>query len=132
MADLLRALVLGEVPPSIRGSRFPRIERGAYPTDLRVEDGSPDEAAVEEIRMLSFRDARRWLYDVFPDLWPTLGPCAGMSVVDVGVERTIRVSTGGWSGCEEVIEAVLSHPALASYCEERRRGGGYTFVLPSP
>lgn len=46
---------------------------------------------------------------------------------------TLNISTGGWSGNEEIISAMQSNFIFWSLCwESHRRGGHYTFKLPSP
>lgn len=132
--DLLRALLTRGVPGSLQ-SHIPRTREGAYPLHLGIDDdGYPSEDKVEEIRLVSFRDAPRWLHDEFPRLWRSLGPCARIDVSETTDLMDLPalkfyVATGGWSGCESVIYAVLGHPILSSYCRERRSGGGYTFVI---
>jgi hypothetical protein len=129
VTDLLEALLVGRVPESIRGG-WPRDEDGTYPVDLEVDEhGYPSDEKVEEIGMVSLRDARRWMHDEFPRLWGTVR-YGHVEVEDEGDALRVYVATGGWSGCEDVIEAVLGHLAMRSYCRERRSGGGFTFRVP--
>lgn len=131
-AKLLNSLLIRTVPYSLQ-SRYPRISNGTYPVDLEIDDGYPSEAAVETIAMVSFRDARRWLRDMFPKLVAEL-PCASVVVTDVEdwdrPAKQIAFSTGGWSGCESVIGAVLDHPIMRRHLAQENRGGHYVFILP--
>jgi hypothetical protein len=132
---LLDALLTRKIPSSIVGDPLPRVHEGTYPTDLEIDgDGYPNEDRVDEIGMVAMVDARRWLHDEFSELWASI-PSAGISGREVQdtmgrAAKEIRIATGGWSGCESVIDAVLKHVMMARYCTERRVGGGYTFVVP--
>lgn len=48
--------------------------------------------------------------------------------------RKLYISTAGWSGNEEVIQAIQSNWQLMMYWEQSRRGGHYIFEfkLPQP
>ena len=47
--------------------------------------------------------------------------------------RTYHVSTGGWSGNEEILEAMRRNYLFWAVCwREHRRGGHYIFTLPDP
>jgi hypothetical protein len=47
--------------------------------------------------------------------------------------RVIHVSTGGWSGNEDILEAMHANLMLwATTWTEHRRGGHYTFEVPTP
>lgn len=59
----------------------------------------------------------RWLY---PDYFTTVGG------------GKYSVSTGGWSGHEELIGAMQANLMFWSLCwEESRRGGHYKFEIPA-
>jgi len=112
-----------------------RVEKGTYPTDLEIdEQGYPSDAKVEEITMISWKDTRRWLHDEFPRLWDQIpyGSVRTEETKDIADEPALEiyVATGGWSGCESVIYAVIGHFALRRFLEQRLSGGGYTFVVP--
>jgi len=131
---LLDALLTGRTPDSVR-SRLSRQFEGTYPIDLEIDRGYPSEEKVEEIRLIAWVDARRWMHDEFPRLWQELVDYGyievreGKDIVDAPALE-IYVATGGWSGCESVIDAVLDHVALSNYCKERKSGGAYTFIVP--
>ena len=134
MSDLLDALLTGRAPSSLH-SRMARQAEGTYPTDLEVEGAYPSEEKVEEIRLIAWKDARRWLHDEFPRLWASVSFRDGVDVEETTSTAgqpalKIRVATGGWSGCEDVIDAVLSHFALRHYLRETLSGGAYTFIVP--
>ena len=44
--------------------------------------------------------------------------------------KQIEFVTGGWSGAEDLIEAILSTPARMLYYKEWRRGGYHLFEVP--
>lgn len=47
--------------------------------------------------------------------------------------RTYRLATGGWSGNEDLINAMSENAVFWSLCWlSARRGGGYDFKLPKP
>lgn len=135
--SLLDALLTGGIPGFLQ-SRMPRAEQGPFPTSFDVDQyGYPSEQVEDHIRMIPYTRAREWLHDVFPDLWRTL-PSASIKVhsvrdaytVEPRMTKHIRIATGGWSGCESIVNAVLDHFALQVYLTEQRCGGGYTFEVP--
>lgn len=128
--ELLDALLTGGIPSSILGNPLPRVRNGAYPTDLDVDaDGYPDDDRIDEVAMVAMMDARRWLHDELPHLWDSIRR-GRVSTRETFGGKEIHVYTGGWSGCESLINAVLKHIMMARYCKEQTRGGGYTFVVP--
>jgi hypothetical protein len=47
--------------------------------------------------------------------------------------RTYHVSTGGWSGNEEILSAMQDNLIFWMVCwQEHKRGGHYVFELPNP
>lgn len=138
MSDLLDALLLGRTPTSLRKDGLIYIPRqiGTYPETLDVDaSGYPSEAAVEACQMVGSRDIQRWMLYVFPLLAKSI-PYAGVQTRTVddevdGESLEITFATGGWSGCEDFIHAVLRNFFIKSFfLKEQRRGGGYTFVVP--
>lgn len=99
---------------------------------LDVENDWPSDEPLDRIRAigLDFEAASRFLAEDFERL-------AGELVhATVGREPDeydpgwdlIHFSTGGWSGCESFIEAVLEVEAIrALHYEAWQRGGHYTF-----
>lgn len=119
---LLQSLLVGELPHKCR-SRLPR-KVGSYPTDLEIEDGYPSEGAIEAVRCVGFSQARQWLREEFPALAEQL-PCAYVEVDEDEEGMKIDFSTGGWSGCEDLIGAVEANLALSYYIRSWQRGGHY-------
>lgn len=102
-------------------------------------DGYPSEAALEEIRRLREATPQQlqefMLYSFVP-----LAEEIRMGTVRAwwrtdelfGCERLrIEFTTGGWSGCEDFIDAVLSVPMIRMcYYYMWRRGGYFAFEVP--
>lgn len=100
------------------------------------KDGYPDEGIIEEIRALPFEHARQFLREDFPLLAKEL-PCSSIRVKEVqdddslhGKELEIIFTTGGWSGCEDFISAVLGNFLLRVYYWQWNRGGRHVFRVP--
>lgn len=129
---LLDCLLTNRIPSSLNGSV--RATGGPYPEDLEVDDnGYPNDEVVELIPLISMDKADAWLRDEFPALMLQV-PYAKVWVKDIGGPRplkSITVVTGGWSGCESVVWAVLEHQVMKMYLHEEMRGGQYTFVVPA-
>lgn len=91
-------------------------------------DGYPTESALERIRKWSWKDFRGlWLF--LKSIW---------SYPDRAVERRVLpseewflgdsncyLSTGGWSGNEDVIGALRRNPLFWSFCWRASRAGGH-------
>ena len=45
-------------------------------------------------------------------------------------ERIYSISTGGWSGNEDIIRVLIDEPLWSIYWEESRRGGHYKIAIP--
>ena len=88
------------------------------------EDGYPTEEALERIRkwpdtdLPGLLDYCRSLW-YYPDYW---GPRKD-------APDLLDISTGGWSGNESVIEAMMDHWIWFVAWESSRRGGHYTLDL---
>jgi hypothetical protein len=138
-ADTIMALAGGLLPvrrclASLCRGRV-RVGHGAFPDDLEIEDGYPSDARVGEIGCVSIRDARRWLRDVMPAAINAL-PCGGAEVepsVDAFGKASLRITvvTGGWSGVETIIDAVLDHFVMRMCLRETKSGGRYVFEVPA-
>jgi hypothetical protein len=106
------------------------------PDDLNIDDdGYPDEAVLEQIRTAdTIGTGARWMVETFPRLAETL-PCSTCEVEDVQniigrPAKRIHFSTGGWSGCESFVEAVLGNVMLrVMYFYAWRRGGHHMFEV---
>jgi hypothetical protein len=110
-----------------------RLEHGAFPDDMEIEDGYPSDDRVDEIACVSIRDAVRWLRDVLPHAVNAL-PC-GRATVEPFDDRgrsmlRITVITGGWSGVESIVYAVLDHLIMRQFVAEQHRGGLYILEVP--
>lgn len=111
-----------------------RLDHGSFPTDMEIDDGYPEDARVDEIACVSIRDARRWLREVFPHVVNEL-PC-GCAEIEPFVDDfdrpslRITVATGGWSGVESVVYAVLDHAIMRQYLDAQCSGGKYVFAVP--
>lgn len=104
------------------------------PDTLDVDDdGYPDEARLAEISAAdAVEDGARWMVETFPKLAASLG-YGHVDVTDVfgEPEKRIEFSTGGWSGCEDFIAAVLQNTMLnAMYYHSWQRGGHHEFRVP--
>ena len=105
------------------------------PDTLSVYSGPyPDEDRLAQISAAdSIKDGPRWLVDTFPKLVTELAPYGQCEVTHgVGIlgnpEFVISFSTGGWSGCEDFIDAVLQNTMLnVMYYSAWKRGGHYEF-----
>lgn len=90
-------------------------------------DGYPTEEELAEIRAET--DVRKW-FDLVRACWwcPEFGFHEVAGPEDV---VTFRLSTGGWSGNEEVIAAMKEneHWLWKRAWESTRRGGHYEFVV---
>ena len=127
---LLESLLLGKLPQTVKGSSLPRIKEGAFPTNLQVSwDGYPNDDRVEEITLVAATRCREWLHDVLPEVWK-IGYRGKVHIEDSEHSRDVYVSTGGWSGCESVIDAILRNFFMRYYLTTSTTGGGYIFTVP--
>ena len=105
------------------------------PDTLDVEDGYPSEERIQQIRVSNdVVNGPQWLVNTFPCLVNDMG--YGRCTVSDGTDelhspvKIVQVSTGGWSGQEELISAV-EHSLLGTfYLFSWRRGGHYEFRVP--
>jgi hypothetical protein len=103
-----------------------------FPDTLDVDENDyPDDERLKEI---SQADAvgvgGRWLVKVFPGLVESLS-YGTVTVTELEDETSIRVATGGWSGIEDLIAAVLGNALLRlMYYAAWNRGGVHFFVVP--
>jgi len=92
-----------------------------------MSDNYPTEDELKRLREWDFNDMRGW-FDFAKSVgnyWPddhywTEEP-----------DGTIHVSTGGWSGNEDIIDAMSENFICWTQCwQVHRRGGHYEFKLP--
>jgi hypothetical protein len=137
--DLVSALAGG--PPFVRFALSSlcrgriRMDHGAFPDDMEIDDGYPNDARVDEIGCVSIKDARRWMRDVLPNAINAL-PCGRAEVepfVDDFGKPSLRITvvTGGWSGVESIVDAVLDHFVMRMCLRETKIGGLYVFEIPA-
>ncbi len=108
------------------------------PDTLDVDDdGYPDDARLEQIRTAdSVGTGGRWLIETFPELAKSLGYAScevtdGLDILD-HPEKRITFSTGGWSGCEDFIAAVLGNLMInMMFYYSWQRGGHYELRVRS-
>jgi hypothetical protein len=127
---------LAAIPKLTPPRRFRQMTSGKIVIEID-EDGYPDEASLQAIRTANLgREGGRWLAEELTKAYALIpyGKCA---ITDIdndfyGPCKEIRLVTGGWSGCEELIGAILNNPALRSlYYAKWERGGAFTFVVPT-
>jgi hypothetical protein len=89
-------------------------------------EGYPDEVELETIRKWPWKDCVGLLEYVKERWWePDWGWTEDNGIIDV--------STGGWSGNEDLIGAMQDNTMFWMLCwESSRRGGHYEFTLPLP
>lgn len=58
-----------------------------------------------------------------------MGRAGHLGEVDDGHKR-VTLTTGGWSGAEELVAAVLAHPAMRDMHDRWERGGLFSFLVP--
>ena len=101
---------------------------------LLDEDGYPTAEALDIIQLWSYDDPTGW-FEFIKQLWNMVE--WGWEVVrqphsnrpEVAVDR-YYISTGGWSGNEDVIRAMMKNTMLWSFnWVSSRRGGHYVFEV---
>lgn len=106
------------------------------PTSLELDQyGYPPEEWLASIRDArpTMAEAAQWMRETLPDLVANVGygrvtmdffPQAQHSV------HELRIATGGWSGMEDLMSAVMGNIALVYYWQSTHRGGLYVFQVP--
>ena len=106
------------------------------PTTLELDEYGypPDEwlASIRDARP-TMAEAAQWMRETLPDLVGKVG--YGRVAFDTystptGPVHELRIATGGWSGMEDFLSAVMSNVALAYYWQSTHRGGLYVFQVP--
>lgn len=85
----------------------------------------PDDAILEQIRTADSVET------TFPKLAAELAPYSLCELSDDDEYHIITFVTGGWSGCEDFIGAVLGNMMLrVMYYSAWKRGGWHEFRVP--
>jgi len=101
-----------------------------YPSILHDETGDyPSEEALEFVKNF---DVKKFgclaLAEFIENIW--WNPEFGFSITDGEKKKTLRLSTGGWSGNEEIICVMKENVIFWSICWVlTRRGGHYEFEI---
>lgn len=96
-------------------------------------DGYPSDQALDKIASWDYNDPKGW-FEFIRELWHlrSWGWTEGYfkdSIYDPE-KYTYHISTAGWSGNEDIIRAMQTHPILWDNAWlETRRGGHYVFEL---
>jgi hypothetical protein len=106
------------------------------PTTLELDEyGYPHDEWLASIRDArpAMADAAQWMRETLPDLVSKVGygrvtmdffPQAEHSVYE------LRIATGGWSGMEDLMDAITGNWRLMYFWESTHRGGLYVFRVP--
>lgn len=87
-------------------------------------DGYPTDEALDKIRDWDYNDINGW-FDFIKSIW---WAADWGWTVEYG---NLAISTGGWSGNEEIIDAMHKNYILWNMSwHEHRRGGHYRFTIP--
>lgn len=91
---------------------------------IEIEDSYPTEESLEEIKKLTFEEAKEFILSLNDeDL-----PYASIWRKDTEDEIVVYYATGGWSGNEDIISAMLSNPNINMFLySEWHRGGRHGF-----
>jgi hypothetical protein len=104
-----------------------------YPTEQeleRIRSWAKDSAAAKEpLQFTALMDYLRGIW--WMPTWGFHGPHeAKDEFFDTNIRR-YQLSTGGWSGNEDLIEALQQNFFFWSFCwQSSRRGGHYVFEIP--
>ena len=89
-------------------------------------DGYPTDEALDKIRDWDYKDAMGW-FDFIKTIWWAF---EWGWTEEYGNASHLSISTGGWSGNEEIIDAMRKNHMLWNYTwYEHRRGGHYRFKI---
>lgn len=103
----------------------------AHRLSKRSEYNYPKEETLQTISSWSLDDPHGWMDFVCEYWW---SPDFGFSKENEEEKQCVRynLSTGGWSGNEELISAMKSHQTFwMMYWVSSRRGGHHVFRIPT-
>ena len=97
-------------------------------------DGYPTETELKLIREWDYKDPHGWLDFIKTCWWSADWGWREQEYRDAGEKwRRCLVSTGGWSGNEEIVEAMRGNLFLWHLTwEEHRKGGHFKFSRVKP
>lgn len=103
---------------------------------VEADNGYLTDAWLDDLRAFDFKvhDAARFLAWL-PNIKPHLACCSislahGKTALGSPAEL-IEFHTGGWSGAEELMAAMLGHFWITSFHTKWRRGGHFAFEIPT-
>jgi hypothetical protein len=97
---------------------------------MPTDDGYPTDEELRWIKEWSDKDPKGWLAVAKGCWWAA--DWGWRELTGKKGDLTYHVSTGGWSGNEEIIDAMQENVwCWAQTWESTRRGGHYVFVLPA-
>jgi len=93
------------------------------------DEGYPNDLALDAIKNWKW-DATDKLFEFMRELWKWADD-GYWSQEDDGEKLIYKISTGGWSGNESLIDALEQNLTVWSFTwVQSRRGGHYIFELP--
>lgn len=97
-------------------------------------DGYPTDEALDKIRDWDYNDVKGWLNFIKSIWWASewgWTETTGVNLTFDEPQYEYHISTGGWSGNEEIIDAMRKNYILWNLAwYEHRRGGHYMFAIP--
>lgn len=90
-------------------------------------DNYPTEDILEQIRQ--WKGTANALLDAVIDIWPHYGTTTD-STVRGGSTRRVVLVTGGWSGCEDLVDALRTTLVWTLAWSESSSGGRHVLELP--
>lgn len=110
---------------------------GGVPEPEGDEHGYLTDAWLEAFRSSSLRadEAARFLLETFPAAVDLMHGYPSLAIKDAEdawapPAKRIEFHTGGWSGAEDLIAAMLGHFWIDQCLVEWKRGGHYVFEVP--
>lgn len=84
-------------------------------------NGYPDDKTLQEAKDLDFdfRVGAEWMIEQFEE--------TGYGAGKIRPDGTLELHTGGWSGCEEIIQAASESMWWLRWWHSSTRGGHYIF-----